>query len=175
AAPPTPASPTTVRRTDLRSLLTWPDLGYPGTENAVGPSKTGVVAGARASCEWASQQFNAGYTPPPSPSCNNTNDVAGSLSCVGDDAEELASIYNNSSFVIIVLAYLAGRPVPQPSRYLDHGHTVYLVDGGVRCNAETTWDGATLYLADGDASRTFGPPCDEVKKLVALLIQREPH
>ena len=171
----TAAAPTTVRRMDLCALLTWPDLGYPGTEGAVSPSKTDVVPGAQESCEWASQQFNAGYTPPPSPSCNNSNDVAGSLSCVGDDAEQLASIYNNSSFVIIVLAYQVGRPVPQPTSYVDHGHTVYLIDSGVGCKAQTLWDGGMLYLADGDASRAFGAPCDEVKRLMALLIQREPH
>lgn len=173
AAPPT----RTAHLANLCALLDWPDLGYPGTEKAVGPTKTDIVPQARESCEWASQQFNAGYTPPPSPSCNNAKpgDVGADLSCVGDDAEQLAEIFNNSTFVVITIAYLSGQPVSRPTSYVDQGRTVYLVDAGIRCTSETRWDGATLFMADGDASRAFGSPCDEVKKLMTLLIQREPH
>jgi len=180
ASPATTVAPTTTttHRFDLCSLLDWPDLGYPGTENAVGPTKTGVVPRAKASCEWASQQFNAGYTPSPSPNCNNENDkdnVGAALSCVGDDAERLAEIENNSTYVIITVAYEAGRPKSRPNSYVDHGHTVYLLPDTDRCTGSTLWGGGILGVVDGDSSQAFGPPCDEVKKLIRLLIQREPH
>lgn len=172
-----PATTTAPRRPNLCSLLDWPDLGYPGTEGGGGPTKTGVVPGATMSCEWTSQQFNAGYTPPPIPSCTAApGDIAGNLTCADGDVQRLTAIENNSSFVIITAAYKAGgRPLPQSDSYVDHGHTVYLVPDTNRCTGATRWAGGAAEVTDGDATKAFGPTCDEVKKLVALLVQREPH
>lgn len=166
------------RQMDLCSLISWSDLGYPGTDNAAGPTETDTVDGALASCVWKSQQFHAGYTPPPEPSCNNddnSGDLSGSLSCVGDDAQQLADIENNSTWVTVTIAYLAGRPVPTAWSYVDGGHIVYLDQTGSTCAAHTSWDHATLGVADTDDSKAFGSPCDEVRKVVARLVEREPR
>jgi hypothetical protein len=161
---------------DLCSLLGWPDLGYPGTEGALSPTKRDTVSGAQASCEWSSQQFYAGYTPPPEPGCNdeNSGDVGSALSCVGDHAEQFAAIENNSTWVTVTIAYLAGPPTPTATSYVEAGHTVYLKEDGWTCVARTEWDHGTLGVADTDDSKAFGSPCDEVKKVMTKLIRREP-
>ncbi len=173
---PTPSSaPPSTTRTDLCSLLTWHDLGYPGNEKAAGPSRTGTIQGAVASCAWVTQEFDAGYTPLPNPTCDDDKTVSGSLSCAGDDAEQFARIQDNSSFIEVTIAYLAGRPTRRAAQYQQGGRTVYVNDQGRTCGGDTSWDGATIAAAVTDPTKAYGPPCDELTKVVALLIQREPH
>jgi hypothetical protein len=183
--PVTPVPPTTgaaapssvppSQRTNLCGLLTWHDLGYPGNEKAQSPTKVNTIQGAVASCSWITQEFKAGKTPPPEPSCNNDNTVTGSLACVGDDAQQFAEIENDSATIEVTVAYERGTPTRRPASYSQGGRTVYLNDQGTTCGGDTAWDGAAIAVAVTDTSKAYGPPCDELKKLMVLLIQREPH
>jgi len=136
-----------------------------------------VVPDVTVSCEWTSQQFNAGYTPPPIPSCTAApGDMAGQLTCADGDVQRLTAIEDNSSFVIITAAYQAGsRPTPKRDSYVYDGRTVYLATDTHQCMGATQWAAGALAVIDNDGTKAFGPPCDEVKKLVGLLVQREPH
>jgi hypothetical protein len=173
-APSSPPSAT--ERTNLCSLLDWPDLGYPGTEKATGPTKTDTIKGALASCSWVTQEFKAGFTPPPNPACNDdTTSVEGSLSCAGDDAKQFAEIENGSATIEVTIAYLPGQPEHRASTYRQDGRTVYLSQDGDTCGGDTAWDGAAIAAAVTDPSKAYGSPCVELKKVIALLIEREPH
>lgn len=175
AATPSGPPPST-GQTDLCSLLDWPDLGYPGTEKATGPTKTDTIKGALASCSWVVQEFKAGFTPPPNPTCNDdTTSVEGSLSCAGDDAKQFAEIENGSATIEVTIAYLPGSPAHRSSTYPQGGRTVYLGQDGDTCGGDTSWDGAAIAAAVTDPSKAYGSPCVELKKVIALLIEREPH
>jgi hypothetical protein len=164
---------------NLCALLDWPDLGYPGTENAngKGPNATGVFPDWKQSCKFSSMQFFAGYTPPPRPECNDRKGagMTSDVECMSEDTRQLSEIYKNSTWVTVIIAFREGEPVVKPTSYVEAGHTVYMSSDDSKCLAGTQWAGGVLGIFVTDETKAFRSPCDEAKKVMATLIQREPR
>jgi hypothetical protein len=164
---------------NLCSVLHWSDLGYPGiAPGAPSPTESNRLSGWDQSCFWASQQFDAGYVPPHSAQCDNGSvSSSSSLQCVGVDAKEYASIEAHSQWVKLTVAWRGVPTRVSPVSYVQDGTPVYLNDDAAHfnCSGGLEWGGGTLVVLNQDATKAFGSPCAEVKKVVALLIKRQPR
>lgn len=173
---PTPSATAVM---DLCSLLGWSDLSYPAIGNTTDkPTKIGHNPDWQQSCQWMHQQINAGYTPPQVPNRDKfPPGLQGDMQALSGKADALAELLENSSWIGIDIAYNPGRkPTVMPTSYEESGHTVYLSppEGDSTCGAALSWSQGLLGVVVNDPTQAFGSPCDEVKKLVTLLTQREP-
>ncbi|HEX3786607.1 MAG TPA: hypothetical protein VHW44_01995 [Pseudonocardiaceae bacterium] len=165
---------------DLCGLLSWKDLNYPGVAGATSPTKSGGQQGWSQFCQWSSQQFDAGYTPPPDPQCNNDNSpgsVTGALQCADENAKQLTQIEANSAWVNIAVGWQSGQVQITPSStYTKDGTTVYLDGTSMNwtCIGVLHWANGTLQVEVQDATKAFGTPCDQATTVINLLISRQP-
>jgi hypothetical protein len=178
-APPTTSAPATLTA-NLCDLLGWPDFGYPGiAPDAQSPTKSGDQPGWSQSCEWSSYQADAGYTEPTEdPACVGQVDSHNVGHCLDADAQRLASITANSKPVNVAIGWRPGDLLlHMTSKYTQAGKTVYLDDESASwtCLGGVWWANGSLQVEVQDATKAFGTPCDQTKKIIGLLIQREPN
>ncbi|WP_168200467.1 hypothetical protein [Allokutzneria sp. NRRL B-24872] len=163
---------------DLCSKLNWGDLGYPGVGDPKSrPTKTGDIPEWQQSCSWNQQQYNAGYKPPTPPNRDKyPPGIAGDIEAMGGDIALYKSIQENSSWVVVKIAYDPKRKAKEsPDQYQEAGRTIYLTwDSSTSvCTANLPWVDGALAIAVADKTKAFGAPCDKAKSLVTLLLQRE--
>ncbi|HEX5115378.1 MAG TPA: hypothetical protein VFW65_09310 [Pseudonocardiaceae bacterium] len=177
AAPPSAGT----LNVDLCTLLSWKDFNYGDVGNAKSPTQSGNQAGWSQFCLWQSQQFNAGYTPPPEPNCDkddNAGNAGGALSCLDQDTEQFAQIEEHSAYVNVAVGW---RPdhikVTPTTSYTRDGIKVYLDGGSVTssCIGDLRWANGTLQVEVQDSTKANGTPCAQVTELVNLMIIRQPH
>jgi hypothetical protein len=165
---------------NLCTLLSWQDLGYPGVEGARSPSQSGNQPGWSQYCLWQSQQFNAGYRPPPDPKCNseNSSNFASAVQCMDANTKELTAIESNSHVVNVAVGWKPGHKEVKPtSHYVRDGITVYLDDASITetCIGDLHWAGGVLQVEVQDGTKAYGTPCAQATRFVNLLITRQPH
>ena len=189
APPPTSAAPTTTAPTsaapstfNICSMLHWGDLRYPGTDGPDRPTKSGHLKDFDQSCQWASQQFNRGYNPPPPIKRSDFPPGSqGDLAAASEAAKRLAEVEKNSNWVLVTLGYDNRAPKPKQTKYTEAGRTVYITDDthtsnrlDRMCLVSTAWGGGVLFVSVQDATLAF-PECPQAKRVMALMIQREPR
>ncbi|HEY1572500.1 MAG TPA: hypothetical protein VGG05_14240 [Pseudonocardiaceae bacterium] len=180
SAPAAPPASGGTLNVDLCTLLSWKDFGYGDSGNAKSPTQSGNQAGYSQFCLWQSQQFDAGYTPPPEPKCNSdkAGNAGGALSCLDQDTEQFTQIEENSAYVNVAVGWRPDHVKVTPtSSYTRDGIKVYLDDASVKssCIGDLHWANGTLQVEVQDSTKANGTPCSQVTKLVNLLITRRPH
>jgi hypothetical protein len=172
----TPARHTTPGQFQLCDLLSWHDLPqYPGVS---GPPQTPPQAGWPQYCQWPALEGNAGYTPPPQPTCTvDPNDLAGSITCAGADAGQVSAVFGNSAFYTVSIGWRPGPVTDTPTgTWTIRGHVVRVVDhGSGQCYAYLSWAGGTLQVQVNAPTDEFGTPAAQVRQVVTVLIGREPN